>query len=85
MQPEEIRQLIESRLSGAEAHVEGDGAHFVAIVVSPEFIGKSRIQKQQLVYATVNQQLLDGTLHALSVKAYTPDEWQALDDQEEEV
>lgn len=75
MQPEEIRRLIEAGLKNTEAHVEGDGTHFTAVVVSPEFIGKSRLQKQQLVYDTVRQQLLDGTLHALSIRAFTPDEW----------
>jgi acid stress-induced BolA-like protein IbaG/YrbA len=76
MQPEEIRRLIEAGLANSEAHVEGDGAHFTAVVVCPAFIGKSRIQKQQLVYDTVRVQLLDGTLHALSVKTFTPEEWE---------
>lgn len=80
MQPEVIRHLIEAGLIGSKAHVEGDGAHFTAVVVSPDFAGKSRIQKQQMVYDTVKPQLLDGTLHALSVKTFTPDEWQALDE-----
>ncbi len=80
MQPEEIRQLIEAGLPNAEAYVEGDGAHFTAVVVSPDFAGKSRLQKQQLVYDTVRQQLMDGTLHALSLKTFTPDEWQVLDE-----
>jgi acid stress-induced BolA-like protein IbaG/YrbA len=79
MQPEEIKRLIEAGLSGSEAHVEGDGAHFLACVVSPEFAGKSRLEKQQIVYDTVRAQLLDGTLHALSVKAFTPQEWDKLD------
>jgi len=82
MQPEKIRDLIEAGLTQAQAHVEGDGAHFTAIVVCPAFVGKSRIQKQQLVYDTVRAQLLDGTLHALSVKTFTPDEWDAIPNSE---
>lgn len=82
MQPEHIRSLIETSLEGALAHVEGDGSHFTAIVVCQAFIGKSRIQKQQLVYDTVRTQLLDGSLHALSIKAFTPDEWEAIDPEE---
>jgi acid stress-induced BolA-like protein IbaG/YrbA len=78
MQPEEIRRLIESGLPDSEAHVEGDGAHFTAVVVCPAFVGKSRLQKQQLVYDTVRPQLLDGTLHALSIKTFTPEEWEQL-------
>lgn len=79
MQPEEIKRLIEAGLPGAEATVEGDGAHFTALVISSEFAGKSRLQKQQLVYDTVRKQLLDGTLHALSIKTMTPQEWQEID------
>ncbi len=84
MQPETIRSLIEAGLQGAEAHVEGDGAHFTAIVVCPAFVGKSRIEKQQLVYDTVREHLLDGSLHALSIRAFTPDEWEAIDPEGEE-
>lgn len=75
MQPEEVKQLIEKGLPDSEVYVEGDGAHFTALVVSPSFEGKSRIEKQQLVYDTVRTQLMDGSLHALSVKALTKHEW----------
>jgi acid stress-induced BolA-like protein IbaG/YrbA len=78
MQPEEIKVLIESGLNHSEAYVEGDGSHFTAAVICPEFAGKTRIQKQQLVYDTVKTQLLDGTLHALSITTFTPEEWQKL-------
>lgn len=80
MQPEFIRDKIEAGLPESQAHVEGDGAHFTAVVVCPGFVGKTRIQKQQMVYDTVRAHLLDGSLHALSIKAFTPDEWEALDD-----
>lgn len=75
MQPEKIKQLIEAGLPDAKAEVEGDGAHFTAIVICPQFSGKSRIEKQQMVYDTVKPELMDGTLHALSVKTLTPEEW----------
>jgi len=84
MQPEEIKRLIEAGLADTEAFVDGDGAHFTAIVISPVFAGKSRIQKQQLVYDTVRAQLLDGTLHALTLKTFTPDEWEKLNQEKGE-
>lgn len=80
MQPEEIKRLIEAGLAQSEAYVEGDGAHFNAAVICPHFAGKTRIQKQQMVYDTVKPQLLDGTLHALSLSTFTPEEWQTLQD-----
>jgi acid stress-induced BolA-like protein IbaG/YrbA len=79
MQPDEIRKLIEAGLPDSEVTVEGDGAHFTSLVVCPAFAGKSRVQRQQLVYDTVRKQLMDGTLHALSLKTFTPEEWDALD------
>lgn len=79
MQPDEVKRLIELGLSDCQAFVDGDGAHFTACVVSPSFAGKSRLQKQQIVYDTVRAQLLDGSLHALSIKTFTPEEWDKLD------
>jgi acid stress-induced BolA-like protein IbaG/YrbA len=76
MQPQEIKLLIETGLKDATVTVDGDGRHFNAIVISPEFLGKNRIQKQQLVYATLGDRILNGTLHAISVKTFTPEEWQ---------
>ena len=76
MQPIIIKNLIETGIQDATVIVDGDGRHFNAIVISPVFAGKNRIEKQQLVYATLQQQIADGTLHAISIKTFTPDEWQ---------
>ena len=72
----ERRLPREIRLAGAEVQVTGDGSHFEAVVVSEEFAGKSPIQKQRLVMATVKDQIASGELHALSIKTYTPAEWE---------
>jgi len=76
MQPITIKNLIETGIKGSTVIVDGDGRHFNAIVISPDFSGKNRVEKQQLVYATLQQQIADGTLHAISIKTFTPDEWQ---------
>lgn len=77
MQANEIKLLIEAGLKDCTAIVEGeDGVHFTATVVTPEFSGKSRVQKQQMVYATLGNRIHDGTIHALSIKTLTPAEWE---------
>jgi acid stress-induced BolA-like protein IbaG/YrbA len=77
MNANDIKQLIESGLTECTALVEGeDGVHFKATVISPDFAGKNRVQKQQLVYATLGNRIADGTIHALSIKTLTPEEWQ---------
>lgn len=79
MHPENVKQMIETGLKNSKAIIEGeDGHHFTAVVISPEFSGKTRIQKQQLVYAALNDHIADGSLHAISIKTFTPDEWQQL-------
>lgn len=76
MHAQDIKQLIETQLPNSIVTVEGeDGRHFTALVISPEFAGKSRVQKQQLVYGTLGSRIADGTIHALSIKTFTPEEW----------
>ncbi len=75
MTPEEVKSLIEAGMPGSTVTVTGDGSKFEATVVSAEFEGKTMVQEQKMVYATVNQEITSGALHALTIKAYTPDEW----------
>jgi acid stress-induced BolA-like protein IbaG/YrbA len=72
-----VEQLIRTGMPDAEVMVTWDGSHFEAIVVSDAFAGKSLLQKQRMVMATVNEQVASGELHALSIKTFTPEEWSA--------
>jgi len=72
METEVIAQLIRQGLPDAQVQVSGDGSHFEALVISPAFAGKSPIERQRLVMATVRSQIESGELHALSIKTLTP-------------
>ena len=76
MEPSEVKKLIETGLSGCEAIVTGDGSHFDAIVISEAFDGLSMDKEQQMVYATLGDNITSGAIHALTIKAYTPQEWE---------
>jgi acid stress-induced BolA-like protein IbaG/YrbA len=76
MEPEAIKQMIEAGIANSEATVSGDGSHYEAIVVSSEFEGQSLVKKQKMVYATLGDKITSGAIHALTIKAYTPEEWQ---------
>lgn len=54
-----------------------DGTHFEAIIVSPEFTGKSMVQQHQLVYAALGDRMR-AEIHALSMRTLTPEAWQKL-------
>lgn len=74
MEPQAVEQLIRAGLPDAEVQVSGDGSHFDAMVVSAAFTGKSPVERQRLVMATVRPYLDSGELHALSIKAMTPEQ-----------
>ena len=78
METEQIKKIIAAGLACEGLSVEGDGQHFEAIIVSAAFVGKNRVQRQQLVNALLRPLFDSGELHALSMKTITPDERSAL-------
>ena len=48
-------------------------SHFSLQIVSPAFVGKSRVERQRMVYAALGD-LMQTEIHALSVHARAPDE-----------
>jgi acid stress-induced BolA-like protein IbaG/YrbA len=72
--PELIHGYIKNGLECTHLEVEGDGQHFSAVIVSPAFAGKSRIQRHQIVYAALGDRMRE-EIHALSMKTMTPDEY----------
>ncbi|MGU9977987.1 MAG: BolA family protein [Candidatus Oxydemutatoraceae bacterium WSBS_2016_MAG_OTU14] len=75
MDTEQIILLINAQFEGAQTVVTGQGGKFEAQVVSNDFAGLNTVKRHQRVYAAVNQQIADGSIHALSIKAYTPEEF----------
>jgi len=72
--PESVQSGIAAGLACEHLEVIGDGQHFQALIVSPAFAGKSRVQRHQLVYAALGDRMRE-EIHALSMQTLTPDEW----------
>jgi acid stress-induced BolA-like protein IbaG/YrbA len=77
MNAEQLQSIIAAGLPCEHLEVSGDGRHWSAVIVSPAFEGKRAIARHQLVYATLGQRMHTDEVHALSMKTYTPTEWQA--------
>ena len=75
MTADQLQQLIAAGLPCEHLEVEGDGRHWFATIVSPEFEGKRPIARHQRVYATLGERLKSDEVHALSMKTLTPDQW----------
>ncbi|MDB5940729.1 MAG: hypothetical protein JWQ13_295 [Ramlibacter sp.] len=77
MTSEELQTIIAAGLPCTHLEVEGDGRHWSAVIVSPEFEGKRLIQRHQRVYATLGARMHTDEVHALSMQTLTPAEWAA--------
>ena len=71
--PEDIKRWIEQNLNDSEVEISGDGRHFDAVIVCPGFVGKTRIQQHQMVYAALGDRMKDD-IHALSMRTMTPED-----------
>lgn len=74
MENDEVKQLIEGSLANSQVAVEGDGSHFDATIICPDFEGKNTLARQRMVFAAVGDAITSGRLHNLNIKALTPAE-----------
>lgn len=51
--------------------VRGDGEYYAANIIAPDFIGKSRVQQHQMVYAALKG-IMANDLHALQINTSVP-------------
>lgn len=75
LEPQQIETWIRAGLTCEHLHVDGDGAHFAAFIVSAQFEGLNRVKRQQLVNTILKTRFDSGELHALSMQTLTPEEW----------
>jgi acid stress-induced BolA-like protein IbaG/YrbA len=70
---------IEQRFKDIEdvfyVKVEGDGYKYQLTIVTDIFLNKSKVARQQWVYARLKDFITTGMLHALSMKTWTKEEW----------
>jgi stress-induced morphogen len=73
----ELRERIQQGVDASHIEVvdTGGGDHFRAVVVSPDFEGKSRVQQHQLVYRALGDHMRE-RVHALALRTLTPRQWE---------
>ena len=71
---DEISQKIRATIDATSVSVELDGNRALIEVVSTAFADMNRVQKQQAVYACIQEYLADGRLHAVTIKAQVPED-----------
>lgn len=78
MDTTDVKQLIESGIDDATAHVSTradhpEDDHFEATVISPAFEGEPLVDRHQLVYDALGEHMTTD-IHAIELTTYTPEE-----------
>lgn len=70
---ESIEVVDESHLHAGHAGARAGGGHFAVTIVSPQFAGLNTLKRHRMVYDALRD-MMRADIHALSVRAFTPDE-----------
>ena len=81
MQAEDVQKRLVDALPECEIEVQNDGNRFLVVAVGERFADLNRAKRQQLIYGELEDLLAEGTIHALTIRAMTPQEWQARQSQ----
>lgn len=74
LQPQVFELQDESHLHAGHAGNQG-GGHYALLVTSEAFHGLSRLNRQRLIKELLSDLFQGGQIHALSIRAVTPDEY----------
>ena len=70
----EVLALLESKDTGWMFVVQGEGRNFQIEAVSADFETMTRVKRQQAVLRLIADEIAEGTLHAITIIALTPEE-----------
>lgn len=76
MTTDEIKSLLEAGLDDCEVGVdEVAPGKFQVTAIGAAFAGLNRVKREQKAGAPLRDAILDGRLHAVSYRIFTPEEW----------
>ena len=76
---EDVKKRIETGLEGSLVHVtefSGGTDHYSVVVVTAAFEGVALLKRHRMVLDLFQAEIGTGEVHALSIKAFTPEQWQ---------
>ncbi|MCG8016527.1 MAG: BolA/IbaG family iron-sulfur metabolism protein [Candidatus Thiodiazotropha sp. 'RUGA'] len=74
MNEQDLMHRIKQLYPDAEISVAGESCSFEVNVTTPAFADMKSLQRQRSILTLFNQEIASGELHALTVRAKTPDE-----------
>lgn len=72
LHPTRLEIADDSHLHAGHAGA-GAGGHYRLTIVSPQFVGKSTVERHRMIYSALHDMMQHG-IHALNIRAFAPDE-----------
>ena len=69
-----IEKSLQEAFPGCELELQPDGNKLGLKIISEVFASLSPVQRQRRVYALLNERIMSGEIHAVSMIARTPEE-----------
>lgn len=78
MTSEEIQRVLQQALDDCIVEVEEREGQYHIIVIGSRFTDQSPVERQKTVYGPLSPYITEGKLHAVNIKVWTQQEWNAL-------
>lgn len=76
-QPVQIEIIDDSHKHAGHEGARSGGGHYTLHIVSAQFAGKPTLARHRMIYSALGD-MMKHDIHALNVKAYTPEELQSV-------
>jgi|TARA_Y100000996_G_scaffold304403_1_gene241651 acid stress-induced BolA-like protein IbaG/YrbA len=70
-----IKKVLNENIDESIISVSGSEAKYTVEIASDMFLGKNTIDRHKIIYALLDEYIKSGEIHALTIKAYTLDEY----------
>ena len=77
MNADDLINLLRPHFADAHIQAVNQGNKFELLIVDEVFDGKRLVARQQMIFAIVNEHIQSGAMHALTIHALTPAEYEA--------
>ena len=77
MDCDQIRQLLTAELPDCEITVEGSDGKYLVVATGQDFEGLNAVKRQQIIYKILNEHIVSGAIHAVTMRLITESEGQS--------
>lgn len=70
----QIEIIDDSHRHAGHAGARAGGGHYTLHIVSAQFVGKSTLARQRMIYSALGEMMQHNDIHALTIDASTPEE-----------